>query len=373
MKYQTLEKKNELAHRLEETELKLSQIPFQEKKLIQSFPFSLFYSEKLGRSLTVDPFIGSGFFVKNGHITRLQIRNNPDLCQISEDLRFLTHLEALILDTTRLSHLPSTISSLSSLKYLKLQYNTLTQLPANFGDLINLRYLSIVEEGLKSLPESFKNLKNLKILGIRMVSDSFLQQISNLKNLEELSFSADNIQELPSDFGNLPFLRILLLSDNFLSSLPPTMASLKSLNILNLQNNQFSILPSWLACLPNLKTLSLFQNPIISLTGIPKHLYHHFDTFLNWEALPPTAQHLFHSHDEDGLFAFYSPSAMDLAQKLVGNPNSLSEDDQYRLITEASENERAYLDLHLPANSPILYKIDQHFLKRSVGKNLILF
>ncbi|WP_371801847.1 hypothetical protein [Candidatus Lokiarchaeum ossiferum] len=102
-------------------------------------------------------------------------------------------------------------------------------------------------------------------------------------------------------------------------------------------------------------------------------MYHHFDTFLNWEALPPTAQQLFHSHDNDGLFAFYSTSSMELAIKLVENPNSLSEDEQYRLITEASEKERAYLALHLPANSPILYEIDQHFLKRSTGEQLILF
>ncbi len=370
---ESLKKKNGSFSKVEETNNFLTQIPFLERKFIQSFPFPIYYSKKLGKSLSVDPFVGTGFFIKHGHITRLQIQNHPKLKNTSEKIGSLSHLEALIIENSGIKELPSSITLLSRLKFLSLQFNLLTEIPQNFGDLQDLRYLSIAEDGIISLPKSFEELQELKILGLSGSFSSFPKLISTLSNLEELSFLGSNIQNLPSDLGNLTFLRVLNLSNNTLSSLPASIASIRSLNSLDLQFNQISLLSSILALLPHLDELKLAHNPLISLSGIPKHLYHHFRTHINWEALPPAAQQFFHANDDDALFAFYSISPMELAQRFVKQADSLSQDEYYRLISEATANERAYLDLHLPANSSILYEIDQYFLKHSTNNLMILF
>jgi len=93
---------------------------------------------------------------------------------------------------------------------------------------------------LQTLPESFGELKKLQIL--------------------ELSYN--NLTSLPESFGNLKDLHTLLLNNNKLTFLPETFVNLTSLNKLNLSNNQFSEIPTVLWPLKELHELFLNNNPL---------------------------------------------------------------------------------------------------------------
>ena len=116
-----------------------------------------------------------------------------------------------------------------------------------------------------------------------------------------------------------------------------------------------------MASLSNLKNLLIDKNPLISLTGIPKHLYHHFMTDVKWEALPSKAQQFFLAHNDDALFAFYAADAMELAARYVTDPTALSPDEYYRLVSESTPDVKSFLSQHLPATSPLLFELDQKF------------
>jgi len=67
---------------------------------------------------------------------------------------------------------------------------------------------------------------------------------------------------LPESFRDLKSLQTLDLSSNQLTTLPESFSNLKSLNWLNLESNQMTTLPESFPQLSNLQTLVIKNNPL---------------------------------------------------------------------------------------------------------------
>ncbi|MFC2086186.1 leucine-rich repeat domain-containing protein [Bacteroidota bacterium] len=91
--------------------------------------------------------------------------------------------------------------------------------------------------------------------------------MENLKKLEHLDLSYNNIEKLPPEIGNLKKLKTLLLLRNELKELPREIQNLTELTLIDASHNRFKSLPREIGKLTNLKTLdasygSLQQLPL---------------------------------------------------------------------------------------------------------------
>jgi len=120
------------------------------------------------------------------------------------------------------------------------------------SDSVSKLYLG--GSGLTSIPKVVFTFKNLKALDISRNSkiDTIPSEISNLKNLEELSVAYCGIKYFSSGLAALKKLKRLNLLLNQLSTLPNDFCELESLVELNLSGNYLDSLPE---CICNLKNL----------------------------------------------------------------------------------------------------------------------
>ncbi len=103
------------------------------------------------------------------------------------------------------------------------------------------------------------NLKNLNLRN---------NQIGRIKIQFSRYFQFDLVQ-LPDCFGQLKKLENIQLSQNQLRSLPSSFANLNGLRHLTLSNNRFTTIPDAILQLPNLQLLDLSSNQI---TQIPDQI-----------------------------------------------------------------------------------------------------
>lgn len=161
--------------------------------------------------------------------------------------------------------------------------NTLGWIIPNSGDLGvldgvttningNIIELAMRVENLSRLPAEVGQLTSLRIL---IVSDNLIttlpSEIGQLTSLEELDLLRNDIASLPESIGNLSNLVSLNATSNSLTSIPEEIGQLSNLTTLNLGGNQISSLPSVLFQMTGLLTLSLNMNQLIS---IPKEIGH---------------------------------------------------------------------------------------------------
>jgi hypothetical protein len=128
------------------------------------------------------------------------------------------------------------------------------------GIIYNPNYLEILIENtdLVNLPSCIENIKNLEILDISDNQIDYLPEtIGNLRNLRQFDLGDNQILELPQSLGNLSKLEILKIHDNGLISLPNMFENLKELKVLWMGQNNFPILPESLNNLKNLESIGL--------------------------------------------------------------------------------------------------------------------
>ncbi len=107
----------------------------------------------------------------------------------------------------------------------------LIDLPSNFGELTKLEEIEIYF-GVNKLPNSVKKLKNLKSLKLYYCNYKEVPiVISNLKKLEILSFSGNDLKVIPNWIDQLTELKKLDFSMNKLKSVPSTLKNLKKLEV----------------------------------------------------------------------------------------------------------------------------------------------
>jgi Leucine-rich repeat (LRR) protein len=224
-----------------------------------------------GWKATNTPCSWYGITCDDGHVTRLQLRNNGLSGSIPSELGNLSHLHSLYLYNNQLSSIPAELGNLSNLSMLQLSYNKLSSIPAELGNLSSLEFLSLGDnEQLSFIPAELGNLSHLHYLYLYNTKlSSIPAELGNLSNLETLYLSDNQLSSIPAELGNLSRLSILYLSNNQLSSIPAELGNLSNLHQLHMSYNQLSSIPAELGNLSNLSLLLLRYN---QLSSIPAEL-----------------------------------------------------------------------------------------------------
>ena len=84
--------------------------------------------------------------------------------QVPREIRVLTNLRTLNLETNLIESLPTEIGSLTNLQVLDVSNNRLRTLPETIGNLTRLRSLDARDNPLQSIPDSINNLVNTRVL-----------------------------------------------------------------------------------------------------------------------------------------------------------------------------------------------------------------
>ena len=142
----------------------------------------------------------------------------------------------------------------------------LTRLPEEITRLRDLEDLLLADNKLHSLPSELATLTKLR--RVNLAANRFTEvpdAVLGLTGLSELNLSGNQLQTLPEDIGRLDKLSTLSLDQNELATLPVQIRKLTQLRTLNVQSNRLSYLPSLERCV-SLHSLYLNDN---ALTGLP--------------------------------------------------------------------------------------------------------
>jgi len=279
-----------------------------------------------GRSEDLDSQ-GAWFIVKDNRTVSLSLFING-LEIVPESINFLTELRYLYINNIKLENVSKYLLNLQNLEKIYIHSDeNLKEAPDWLYDLCNSKFSrKYIEKGVAGVDASvlalfdvfigshFKDLDNcteadrylpgyslnengnIKILDLNG-SESFRiyfipEQISKLKNLEELRSCNNYIKKIPESIGKLRFLRCLHLDNNEIAELPDSIGELKNLEhlslgdalggncltefpesitrlkklkYLSLDDNNIQIIPHFIGKLKSLKSLSLSRNPIENL------------------------------------------------------------------------------------------------------------
>ena len=205
----------------------------------------------------------------------LQLRDS-EILELPASL-LVTQLVSIDMSSSRITQLPSEISSLECVKVLRVDHcNRLSCLPNELGNMEQLMVLSLRKcRSIYKIPESVTRLVNLTKLLIPFCGIAhFLQpKPEGLQNLSKLDLSkCFGLKELPTTFGDLANLTALNLGGCWqLASLPSSIHQLAKLQWLLLNGcSSLTMIPSSITCLHKLEELD--AQDCSSLTSLPDGL-----------------------------------------------------------------------------------------------------
>ena len=218
--------------------------------------------------------------------TKQNIVSVPDnvLLDVNEDE--IQKIDYLDFSNNSISELGSQLSGVAEqLRVFDLSSNSFKVLPDCVTQLCkNLTSLYLKDNLIESLPESFENLKMLEELSLSnnqltefpslqhlnylSVLDLSHNKIKEIKRenlpaeclLEEFSMHHNEITEIPESIGLLPNLIVLNLNNNQISSVPESFSSLKQIQEIHLAFNNLSRVPLSLGRLTDLLKFDLTHN-----------------------------------------------------------------------------------------------------------------
>ena len=138
------------------------------------------------------------------------------------------------------------------------------------SQLKNLQSLTFCMAEMNEIPEEFYSLVHLKRLNLMLNSiQTISPKIKTFEKLETLNLSRNHINKLPIEICELRHLKELNLSENKLTELPETIGELNKLERLDISNNKIKTLPLSLQNAVLLEHLKCTNN---DFTKIPKHI-----------------------------------------------------------------------------------------------------
>ncbi len=181
--------------------------------------------------------------------------------------------EELDLAGLELEVLPPEIGELTQLKRLVLGKldeekrewvgNRLMTLPDELSQLRNLEELSVAYNRLTEIPEFLGNLTNLTVLHLwENQIKEIPESLSKLTNLTVLHLWGNQIKEIPESLSKLTNLTELYLGGNQIKEIPEFLGNLTNLTGLYLSGKQIKEIPEFLGNLTNLTGLHLSGNQI---------------------------------------------------------------------------------------------------------------
>ncbi|MBS1685637.1 MAG: leucine-rich repeat domain-containing protein [Bacteroidetes bacterium] len=232
---------------------------------------------------------------------RVLVLNDGGYSALPSSVGNLTALDSFTFRNNNIKALPETFTKLKSLSYLCLEHNAylydddlcerlkgmnvrtldlsacgLLELNGKIGEVKSLQQLDLSVNDIKALPASFAQLSNLEVLSLRQNLSLNLVDVSKtlggLPKLSALYLDQCGLASLPVEIGSLTGLKVLSLRENVLTSLPATFISLKNLEELYLgsPNNAFRLnvlqnLPPGFGGFSKLRILDLSGNQLASL------------------------------------------------------------------------------------------------------------
>ncbi len=153
----------------------------------------------------------------------------------------------------------------------------------------NLTNLEIVGCPLDQIP---KQIYKLPLTHLSLIegktSCDFPLEITQMKTLEHLWLSSNNISNLPEELFGLTNLKSMVVSDNRLTKLSPSIKKLKNLKFLDIGHNGIKKLPKEIGLLSQLEHLNISSNwleyvpssigeltNLTELQLVDNNLYHH--------------------------------------------------------------------------------------------------
>lgn len=198
-------------------------------------------------------------------IHSLQLDNN-DIPSLPSNIGLFKKLIVLDISANKMSFISDELCQLSKLRTLIAKNNHLStaSFPKGMSNLKSLEVLNVSGNQIEIFPPQFTALEKLQVLhmggnGLKRLPSA----IRALTKLQVLYLGGNRLSEIPADVGSLSELTSLVLCDNRLQSLPPTLIRLHRLRSLSLHNNQLSTLPTEIVAL-NLVELSLRNNPLVN-------------------------------------------------------------------------------------------------------------
>ncbi|CAI9735425.1 leucine-rich repeat-containing protein 69 [Octopus vulgaris] len=141
------------------------------------------------------------------------------------------------------------------------------------GRILNSRSttLDLSQKHLRICPDLICQLRKLqKVILTNNELNELPDDFGNLKQLQLLDIAGNEFQILPVQIQHLPNLKKVLAYRNKIKNLPPGIfGGLKSLTVLNLNKNELHRIPAEIGGLINLKYFSAEHN---HLTGLPEEL-----------------------------------------------------------------------------------------------------
>ncbi len=191
----------------------------------------------------------TGVTVRNGRVTRLQLRNAGLDGTIPAGLARLDGLQYLMLDRNSLSgSIPAEIGGMTNLVVLYLYDNNLTgDIPTALGGMSSLKRLYLQRNAFTGgIPSELGSLANLEYLWIYSneggLTGGIPSELGNATRLLQIRLHDNGLTGgIPAELGSLPRLRYLLLSRNSLSgSIPTELGSAANMKALYLYSNMLS-------------------------------------------------------------------------------------------------------------------------------------
>ncbi|XP_051900678.1 leucine-rich repeat and calponin homology domain-containing protein 4-like isoform X2 [Pristis pectinata] len=181
----------------------------------------------------------------------------------------------LNLSNRKLREFPRAASNydLSDVIQADLSRNRLSEVPEEICQYISLEVLNLYHNCVRSIPASIANLQSLTYLNVSRSHLCALPAYLCSLPLKVLIASNNKLTSLPSDIGCFRQLRELDVSCNEIQSLPPQIGNLESLRDLNVRRNQLDRLPEEIAELP-LVRLDFSCNKVTRIPVCYRHLRH---------------------------------------------------------------------------------------------------
>ena len=164
------------------------------------------------------------------------------------------------------SQLPSFVFEATDLQRLSIFYSMVTEIPNGVSKLKNLQYLHAASCPMKSVTPGIGKLKNLREIAIGNCQlDEIPIEIGQCKELRIVRFETNKITTLPAEINQLVNLVTLDLEDNYLTALP-SLNKLINLEELSFTTNEIVELnDNAFEGLNNLKKLKIGFNPFAKL------------------------------------------------------------------------------------------------------------
>jgi internalin A len=172
----------------------------------------------------------------------LDLRSNR-FSSIPQQIYKHHNIQQLYLNCNFISQIDSRMRGMLNLSKLDLSYNELTCISYdNFP--ICLEYLDLTHNMLETIPRYIGNLTNLKSLLLNFNKLHSLPILSNLKKLEVLEISNNNLRFITKgSFDFLHELKSLILNRNTLLKELPDLSDLISLQLLDISECSIIIVP----------------------------------------------------------------------------------------------------------------------------------